>query len=92
MEHSDTPGRTKWWILTHKITQTQLYKTLKTTVKDIMLKIHPTPTHYDVQLGEAERQEANPLHPQFIILLEQLTGQALEIGILQPHQRIEPVL
>ena len=41
VEPSNLSGEDKWWILTNTNTQTQLNKHLTTTVKDIMLKIHP---------------------------------------------------
>ena len=66
-------------------TQPQLNKHLTTTVKDIMLKIHPDPQAYEVQPGEAERREADPLHPQFSNLLDRLIKRAPATDILIPQ-------
>lgn len=82
VEHSDTPHRNKWWILTSKEHMTWLNKHLTTTVKEIMVKIHQTPEDYRVQPQVEDRIAAEPLNPQLTSLLAKQTPTE---EISQPH-------
>ena len=85
VEQSDTPERNKWWVLTHKDHITHLNKHLTTTVKEIMVKIHPTPEDYEVQSGEGDRRDAEPENLQLTSLLERLTKRIPTEEIAQPN-------
>ena len=85
VEQSDSPNQNKWWILTHKDHMQQLNKHLTTTVKDIMVKIHPDPTAYDVRQSEDDQKDDDPLSPQYTSLLERLAKRTPLEEILTPN-------
>ena len=85
VEHSDTPNKQKWWILTHKDTLGPLNKHLTTTVKDIMGRIHPNPEEYQVQPLEADRLAADPLNKPLTSLMDRLAKRIPPEEIPQPN-------
>ena len=85
VEHSDTPNKHKWWILTHKDTMGPLNKHLTTTVKDIMGRIHPNPEEYEVQPTESDRLEADPLNQPLTSLMDRLEKRIPAEEIKHPN-------
>ena len=74
----------KWWVITNKDTIQQLSKHLSTTVKDIMIKIHPHPSEYEIQLDKARFQGPSV---QLTTLMDRLEKRAPPQDIHQPvHQ------